>query len=100
MRWVSSSRSTRGRPYVLRMVLGEGLQLLGFGLLVGLIGAFSATRIIRSLLYSTSATDALSFVFVAMSGTSCRSNKPESEHYHTTTLHDYASQARQILKCQ
>ena len=33
-----------------------------FGLLLGLVGALSATRIMRSLLYSTSATDALSFV--------------------------------------
>ena len=50
------------RSNVLRMVLKEGLQLLIFGLLLGWIGAFSATRVMRSLLYSTSATDALSFV--------------------------------------
>jgi putative ABC transport system permease protein len=49
------------RGNVLRMVLREGLQLLAFGLLLGLVGAFAATRIIQSLLYSTSATDALSF---------------------------------------
>ena len=50
------------RSNVLGMVLREGLQLLAFGLLLGLIGALSATRIMQSLLYSTSATDALSFV--------------------------------------
>jgi predicted permease len=49
------------RSNVLRMVLTEGLQLLGFGLLLGLFGAFFSTRIIQSLLFSTSATDALSF---------------------------------------
>src|SRR5581483_9503242 len=49
------------RGSVLRMVLREGLQLLMVGLLLGLIGAFSATRIIRSLLYSTSTTDTVSF---------------------------------------
>jgi len=48
------------------MVLKEGLQLLMFGLLLGLIGAFSATRIMRSLLYSTSATDALSFLATSL----------------------------------
>jgi putative ABC transport system permease protein len=51
---------------VLRMVLREGLQLLAVGLLLGLVGAFAATRIIRSLLYSTSATDALSFLATSL----------------------------------
>jgi len=50
------------RGNVLKVVLKEGLQLLAFGLLLGLVGAFAATRIIQSLLYSTSATDALSFL--------------------------------------
>jgi len=54
------------RGNVLRMVLREGLQLLGFGLLLGLLGAFLATRVIRSLLYSTSATDALSFIATSL----------------------------------
>jgi putative ABC transport system permease protein len=54
------------RSNVLGMVLKEGLQLLMFGLLLGLVGAFSATRIMRSLLYSTSATDALSFVATSL----------------------------------
>jgi putative ABC transport system permease protein len=51
---------------VLGMVIREGLQLLAFGLLLGLIGALSATRSIQSLLYSTSATDALSFIAPAL----------------------------------
>jgi len=50
------------RSNVLGMVLKEGLKLLLFGLLLGWIGALGATRVMRSLLYSTSATDALSFV--------------------------------------
>jgi putative ABC transport system permease protein len=54
------------RSNVMGMVLREGLQLLMFGLLLGLVGAFSATRIMRSLLYSTSATDALSFVATSL----------------------------------
>jgi len=48
------------------MVLREGLHLVTFGLLLGLVGAFSATRLMRSLLYSTSATDALSFVATSL----------------------------------
>jgi putative ABC transport system permease protein len=54
------------RGNVLIMVLREGLQLLAFGLFLGLVGAISATRIIRSLLYSTSATDTLSFVATSL----------------------------------
>jgi putative ABC transport system permease protein len=54
------------RSNVLGMVLREGLQLLAFGLLLGLVGALSATRIMQSLLYSTSATDALSFVATSL----------------------------------
>jgi hypothetical protein len=50
------------RSNVLGLVLREGLQVVAFGLLLGLVGALSATRIMRSLLYSTSATDALSFI--------------------------------------
>jgi putative ABC transport system permease protein len=46
---------------VLVMVLREGLQLLVFGLLLGWIGALATTRVLRSLLYSTSVTDAVSF---------------------------------------
>jgi putative ABC transport system permease protein len=47
---------------VLGMVVKEGLKLLLLGLLLGWIGALGATRVMRSLLYSTSTTDAVSFV--------------------------------------
>jgi putative ABC transport system permease protein len=49
------------RSNVLGLVLRDVLQVLAFGLLLGLVGALSATRIMQSLLYSTSATDPLSF---------------------------------------
>jgi putative ABC transport system permease protein len=51
---------------VLGMVLKEGLHLLAFGLLLGWVGAMSATRIIESLLYSTSTTDPLSFTVTSL----------------------------------
>ena len=54
------------RRNVLGMVLKEGLKLLLFGLLLGWVGALAATRVLRSLLYSTSATDAVSFVATSL----------------------------------
>jgi len=54
------------RGNVLGMVLREGLWLLMWGMFLGLIAALLATRIMRSLLYSTSATDVLSFAATSL----------------------------------
>jgi len=51
---------------VIRTVLGEGLRLTGIGLVLGLAGAFAATRVIRSLLYDVSPTDPVTFLLVAL----------------------------------
>ena len=48
---------------VLRMILGEGLMIVGAGLTIGLAGAFSATRIVRNFV-TVSATDPLTYVIV------------------------------------
>jgi putative ABC transport system permease protein len=50
---------------VLRDVLGLGLRLTGIGLLLGLLGAFLATRVLASLLYGVASTDALTFTAVS-----------------------------------
>jgi putative ABC transport system permease protein len=44
-----------------RLVLGRGLTLTFIGLAVGLIGAFSASRVLQALLYETSAFDPVAF---------------------------------------
>jgi putative ABC transport system permease protein len=44
---------------VLRLVLGQGVRLVGMGLLIGLIGMLAAGRAIESMLYNTSAFDPL-----------------------------------------
>jgi predicted permease len=50
---------------VLRLVLGHGLKLTIIGAVLGLLGAFLATRTITSVLYGVSATDPLTFGFVS-----------------------------------
>jgi putative ABC transport system permease protein len=50
---------------VLRMVLWEGLALVALGLVLGLAGAFLATRSLSSLLFEVSRLDAGSWIGVA-----------------------------------
>jgi len=52
------------RGTVLAMILREGAQLAGAGLLIGLIVALPAVRAIRSLLYGVKALDPLTFAAV------------------------------------
>ena len=54
----------RGR--IVRMVLGQGLQLTGAGVAAGLIGAALLTRVMGSLLFGVTATDAVTFVTVPL----------------------------------
>ena len=51
---------------VLKSVLQHGFKLTLIGLTIGLMGAFAATRIIRSLLYDVSPTDTLTFVCMSL----------------------------------
>jgi putative ABC transport system permease protein len=51
---------------VLRLVVGQGMLLTAGGLLVGLAGAFFLTRVIASMLFGVSATDPLTFAWVAL----------------------------------
>jgi predicted permease len=52
---------------VLRLVIAQGLRLALTGVVVGLLAAYGATRLIKSLLYGVSATDALTFIVIALS---------------------------------
>jgi predicted permease len=51
---------------VQRMILGEGGTLLVLGLVVGVVGAFFATRFIRGLLFGVAPNDPTTFVGVAV----------------------------------
>jgi putative ABC transport system permease protein len=51
---------------VLGLVVRQGVTLAAVGVLLGLVGAFGITRVIRSLLYNVTPTDPLSFGGVAV----------------------------------
>lgn len=52
------------RGQVLSMIVRYGLTLAALGLVVGLAGAFGATRLMRGLLYAVQPTDPITFVVV------------------------------------
>ena len=52
------------RQTVLRMVVGEGLRLVGVGLAVGSIASIGATRVLASYLFDTTPTDPMAFASV------------------------------------
>ncbi len=54
------------RSDVMKMVLRQGLRLTLAGLAVGIVAAFTLTRIISNLLYGVSPTDPLTFVGVSL----------------------------------
>lgn len=51
---------------VLRLVVGQGMRLAGAGLILGLLVAFAAMRLLGSLLFGVSANDPLTFVAVSL----------------------------------
>ena len=51
---------------VMKDVLGHGMRLTSLGLIFGLAGALAGTRLLSSLLYGVSSTDAITFVAVSV----------------------------------
>lgn len=51
---------------VLRLVLGQGMLLVGIGLGIGLAASFALSRVISSMLYGVSATDPSTFAGIAL----------------------------------
>lgn len=51
---------------VLKLVLGQGLRLVLIGVILGLVLAYAATRVLQSLLYGVSATDPTTFGVISV----------------------------------
>jgi ABC-type antimicrobial peptide transport system permease subunit len=49
---------------VLGMVIKQGMWLVVFGIVLGVLGAIALTRVMQSLLFEVSATDPVTFVLV------------------------------------
>ena len=54
------------RRDVLRLIVGQGLRLAGWGIAAGIAGAAAITWIIQSILYNVTPTDPVSFGGVAV----------------------------------
>ncbi|MCA1850726.1 MAG: FtsX-like permease family protein, partial [Acidobacteria bacterium] len=50
---------------ILRLVMGHGLKLILFGVVVGLLAAIAVTRLMVSILYGVNAMDALTFAAIS-----------------------------------
>ena len=54
------------RPQILRQVIGQGLRLVGAGLIAGIALSFGATKVLSAYLFATTPTDPLTLVFVCV----------------------------------
>ena len=51
---------------VFKLIVGRGMKLTVFGIVIGVAGAIALTRLMHSLLFNTSATDPFIFVVIAI----------------------------------
>jgi putative ABC transport system permease protein len=55
-----------GQRSVLRLVLGNGMRLTLLGIVLGTVGAFALTRLMKGFLFHVTPTDPATFVSVAL----------------------------------
>jgi len=51
---------------VLKMILGQGMAVIGVGLVLGLVSAFLLMRLLRSLLFGVGENDPLTFAAITV----------------------------------
>ncbi|HKO96748.1 MAG TPA: ABC transporter permease [Pyrinomonadaceae bacterium] len=51
---------------VLTMILGQGMRLIGVGVVIGLVASFALMRLLKSLLFGVGANDPLTFVAITL----------------------------------
>ena len=51
---------------IFRLVVGQAMALVGISLVVGLAGAFAATRLLNSLLFGVGASDPITFIGIVL----------------------------------
>ena len=54
------------RPQILTQVIGQGLRLVGAGLIAGIVMSFAATKVLSAYLFATRPTDPLTLLFVCV----------------------------------
>lgn len=55
-----------GKSSIFRLIVGQAMTLVGISLLVGIAGAFAATRLLNSLLYGVGASDPMTFIAIVL----------------------------------
>jgi len=53
-----------GKSSIFRLIVGQAMTLVGISLLLGLAGAFAATRLLGSLLFGVGASDPVTFISI------------------------------------
>ena len=59
-------RSLRVNRKISMAPLGSGVRLAGAGMALGVLGAFAATRLLRSMLFGVETTDSLTYATMAV----------------------------------
>jgi ABC-type antimicrobial peptide transport system permease subunit len=55
-----------GQSNIFRLIVGQAMTLVAISIVLGLVGAFGATRLMNSLLYGVSAWDPMTFVVIVV----------------------------------
>jgi predicted permease len=55
-----------GQSNIFRLIVGQAMMLVGISIVLGLAGAFGATRFLSSLLYGVGASDPLTFALIVL----------------------------------